>query len=39
MKNRNSRRGKKQQIIAAVIVGILVLALVVSVLPSLFVIA
>lgn len=39
MKKRDSRRNKKQQIVAAVIVGILVLAMILSVLPSMFAIA
>ncbi len=38
MKNqkRRSKRGRKQQIAAAVIVGVLVLAMILSVLPAMF---
>lgn len=36
MKKRSPRRSKKQQIAAAVIVGILVLAMILSLLPALF---
>ena len=39
MKKRNSKCDKKLQIAAAVIVGILVLAMILSVLPAMFAIA